>query len=428
MFDFNKIIANQKRDLEKLFAAKTIARAPVDNIDLMSPCAQVVIGIRRCGKSVLCRMALQRHPELHYGYVDFDDEKLKSVTAEDLDDILKAVYVVYGEIQVLFLDEIQNVEGWELFVNRLLRGGLHLLITGSNSKLLSSELATHLTGRHIATELFAFSFTEYRRWLGRGKVEATEDEAELRRDYDRYFENGGLPETFVMADVNGYLSMLYESILSRDIIGRHRLRSPAQFSRVARVVMESYAQEVSFRNLARQLEITNVRTVQNYIDYMERAYLVQSLKRYSTKRAERTKIGKVYAIDPGFITHFTGVAESDESRGRRLENIVYLQLRTLRKALDSEIYYYQDGRHEIDFAIVHLGKVVQLIQVSYSVESAKTRERELSALFDVGGKLNCKELILITDHENGEEKRGDLAVRIVDAPSWLMEKKSVPKG
>ena len=119
-------------------------------------------------------MALQRHPELRYGYVDFDDEKLKAVTVEDLDDILKAVYVVYGEIQVLFLDEIQNVEGWELFVNRLLREGLHLLITGSNSKLLSSELATHLTGRHIATELFAFSFAEYRRWLGRGKVEATE--------------------------------------------------------------------------------------------------------------------------------------------------------------------------------------------------------------------------------------------------------------
>lgn len=177
-----------------------------------------------------------------------------------------------------------------------------------------------------------------------------------------------------MADVNGCLSMLYESILSRDIIARHRLRSPAQFSRVARVVMERYAQEVSFRNLVQQLEITNVRTVQNYIDYMERAYLVQSLKRYSTKRAERTKIGKVYVIDPGFITHFTGVAESGESRGHRLENIVYLQLRTLRKA------------------------------------------------------LNCTVLVLVTDHENGEEKRGDLTVRIVDAPSWLMEMKSVSKG
>ena len=107
---------------------------------------------------------------------------------------------------------------------------------------------------------------------------------------------------------------------------------------------------------------------------------------------------------------------------------MYLQLRTLRKALDSEIYYYQDGRHEIDFALVHLGKVVQLIQASYSVESTKTRERELSALFDVGGKLNCTNLVLITDHENGEEKRGDLSARIVDAPSWLTEMKSVPKG
>jgi len=419
--DYVKIIENQRLELQKLLAAKTIVREPVHGIDLLSPCAQVVIGLRRCGKSVLCRMVLRQHPELRYGYIDFDDENLKDVAASDLDDILKAVYVVFGDIQVLFLDEVQNVEGWELFVNRLLRNGLHLLITGSNSKLLSTELSTHLTGRHLATELFAFSFEEYRRWLNRGAVKTTVDEAELRRDYNHYFENGGLPETFALTDVNGYLSMLYESILSRDIIRRHHLRSPVQFGRVAHVVMESYAQEISYRNLARQLEFTNLRTLQNYIGYLEHAYLVQSLKRYSTKRAERTKIGKVYAIDPGFITHFTGVAESDESRGRRLENIVFLQLKAKRKAFDSEIYYYQDGRHEVDFALVHLGKVTRLIQVAYEIESPKTRERELGALFDVGRNLGCDDLLLVTDHETGTETRDGMTVRIVDAPTWLLE-------
>jgi len=421
MRDYQKIIECQKVELERLFAAKTVVREPVGKIDLLSPCAQVVIGLRRCGKSVLCRTALQQHPDVKYGYVDFDDEKLKDVTSDDLNDILKAVYVVYGEIQVLYLDEVQNVEGWEFFVNRLLRNGLHLLITGSNSKLLSTELSTHLTGRHISTELFAFSFEEFRRWHGRGAVVTTADEAELRRDYERYFADGGLPETFVMADVNGYLSMLYESILSRDIIRRHHLRSPVQFCRVARVVMESYAQEISYRNLARQLEITNIRTVQNYVDYLERAYLVQTLRRYSTKRAERTRLGKVYAIDPGFITHFTGVAESDESRGRRLENIVFLQLKAKRRALDSEIYYYQDERHEVDFALVHQGRITQLIQVSYALENPKTRERELSALFEIGAKLGCPNLLLVTDHDSGEDTRDGRKVRIVDAPTWLME-------
>lgn len=421
MSDFFKIISNQKQEIEHLFTTKTIDRIPVNGIDLSSPCAQVVIGLRRCGKSVLCRMVLQKHPEIKYGYINFDDELLKGVTAEDLDNLLKAVYAVYGEIQVLFLDEVQNIYGWELFVNRLLRNGMHILITGSNSKLLSSELATHLTGRHIATELFSFSFAEYRRWLGRGNVVTTADEAALRRDFAHYFENGGLPETFLMQDVNGYLSMLYTSILSRDIVERHHLRSPAQFNRVARVVMESFAQEVSYRNLSRQLEISNVRTLQNYIDYMERSYLIQKLNKYSTKRPLRTQLGKVYASDPGFITHFTGIADGDESKGRRLENIVYLQLRSRRSMLDSELYYYQDGRHEIDFVLMHLGKITQLIQVAYSIDGQKTRERELSALFEVGKNFGCQDLLLVTDHETGTVTRDNQTVRIVEAPTWLLE-------
>ena len=416
------VIEDQRTAFLELMKDAVIPRRPMERIDLLSPCAQVVIGMRRCGKSVLCRMALSAHPEIKFGYVNFDDEKLKDVTADDLNDILEAVYVVYGaDVQVLFLDEIQDVPAWELFVNRLLRTKVHLLITGSNSKLLSSELATHLTGRHIPIELFSFSFGEFRQFLKRGGVKTTQDRALLRRDYDRYFDCGGLPETFSMSDVRGYIHTLYDAILYRDILRRYRIRSIKTFTDVARLLMESFAQEVSYRNIANRIGVSNIRTIQNYIGYMEGAYLIQTVNRYSTHAHERLQIGKVYATDPGYITHFTGLSESDEARGRRLENIVFIKLRALREWLGYEIYYYRDQSHEVDFVLRQSGMPKRLIQVSYSIDNEKTRDRELSALFEVGRKLKCEELLLVTDHESGEEKRYGLTARIVDVTTWLLE-------
>jgi predicted AAA+ superfamily ATPase len=420
--NYVEIVNDQRIALLELMKEPVIPRRPMERIELLNPCAQVVVGMRRCGKSVLCRMALQAHPEIKYGYINFDDEKLKDLKAEDLNDVLEAIYVVYGEdIQVLFMDEIQDVPAWELFVNRLLRGKLHLLVTGSNSKLLSSELATHLTGRHIPIELFAFSFLEYRQFLKRGEVRTTLDRAQLRRDYDRYFDCGGLPETFSMADVRGYIHTLYDAILYRDILRRYKIRNIKTFTDVARLLMEGFAQEVSYRNIANRIGVTNIRTIQNYIGYLEGAYLIQTVNHYSTHAHERLQIGKVYATDPGYITHFTGISEGDEAKGRRLENIVFVQLRALREWLDYEIYYYRDQSHEIDFVLRRSGSPIRLVQVSYSLANEKTRSRELSALFEVGRKLKCEDLVLITDHENGEETRYGMTVRIVDVTTWLLE-------
>ena len=420
--NYVEIVNDQRIALLELMKEPMIPRRPMERIELLNPCAQVVVGMRRCGKSVLCRMALQAHPEITYGYINFDDEKLKDLKAEDLNDVLEAIYIVYGEdIKVLFLDEIQDVPAWELFVNRLLRSKLHLLVTGSNSKLLSSELATHLTGRHIPIELFAFSFLEYRQFLKRSEAKTTLARAQLRRDYDRYFDCGGLPETFAMADVRGYIHTLYDAILYRDILRRYKIRNIKTFTDVARLLMEGFAQEVSYRNIANRLGVTNIRTIQNYIGYLEGAYLIQTLNRYSTHAHERLQIGKVYATDPGYITHFTGISEGDEAKGRRLENIVFIQLRALREWLDYEIYYYRDQSHEIDFVLRRSGSPIRLVQVSYSLANEKTRSRELSALFEVGRKLKCEDLVLITDHENGEETRYGMTARIVDVTAWLLE-------
>ena len=159
----------------------------------------------------------------------------------------------------------------------------------------------------------------------------------------------------------------------------------------------------------------------SFANYLESAYLIQTVNRFSFKTAERLKLGKVYAVDPGFISNATGVHEDADNLGRRLENIVFLQLRSLREKLDYEIYYYRDQSHEVDFVLRQFGKVKRLIQVCFDVSSEKTRRRELSALFEVGRKINCKDLLMVTDHENGEETRDGMTVRIVDIATWLLE-------
>ena len=429
MNKFVDIIEDQKQELALLLGEKDIVvRKKGDRISLESSLAQIVTGIRRCGKSVLCRTTLA-NAELDFGYVNFDQPSLANVTADDLNEVLKAVYVVYGNVCHLFFDEIQNVPSWQLFVNMLLRQGKRIVLTGSNSRLLTDDLATHLTGRFIATELMPFSFDEYRRWLKRGDARTTIDRAQLRRDYDRYFLHGGMPESFTYPDVREYASTLYHSILMRDVLKRHRLRDVKRFMDTAYVIMNNFASEISCNRLAGQLGFKNAVTVQSYIGYLSESYLIRTLSMYGSRAYERTRIGKAYVIDPGFISYFNGFSNIDDSFGRRLENIVFLQLYRLQREMDAEVFYYKDNHHEIDFLLRQYNHVWKLIQVSYDISGEKTRKRELSALFAVGKKLNCKDLLLITDHENGEETQNGMTVRIVDIVTWLLEapKEEPPK-
>lgn len=421
MRDFVRILKNQKEEIDLLMAEPgLIDRDPASKIDLGSPVAQVVTGIRRCGKSVLCRLALRRAGK-PFGYVDFDDEALDGVAAAELDDLFTAAMVVYGKFDVLYLDEIQNVPSWELFVNRLLRRRVHLVITGSNSKLLFSDLATHLTGRFISVELNPFSFAERRRFLGRAASGGSEWRAQLRRDYDAYFRDGGFPETFSMSDKRGYFKSLYDSILVRDILRRHKVRDAKLLADVAFAAMSNHATEISSLKLSKQLAAASATTVQNYLRFLAESRLVDFVPRFGRKAWEKTRVGKVYAADNGLISYFTGSSDSEEGLGRRLENLVFCQLRSLRWRNDWTVSYLRTPALEVDFVIERFRKPFRLVQVSYDISAPKTRERELAALFAAGRELNCPDLVLVTNRESGEETRGGLRVRIIDAPTWLLE-------
>ena len=214
------IIADQKDEFLNEDFTGICSRDEEKLVDLKSRLAQVVIGVRRSGKSTLCRKVL-REANVNAAYVNFDDERLENVQTSDLNNILEALYIVYENFDYLLLDELQNVDGWPLFVNRLLRQKMHLIVTGSNAKLLSNELTTHLTGRHHKITLFPFSFDEYSRVKEVDmKALTTKGQATIKRELSNYLMNGGMPEMLTESDPQGYIMGLLEAIIKRDICKR----------------------------------------------------------------------------------------------------------------------------------------------------------------------------------------------------------------
>ena len=236
--DIEKVLLEQQDELEALEDEVLIHRPEEDLINLKSKLAQVVIGVRRSGKSTLCFNAL-RKAGVHYAYANFDDERLEELETKDLDNVLQTLYKIYGKFDYLFLDEIQNIDGWPLFVNRLLRQRIHIIITGSNAKLLSTELATHLTGRHHKIELFPFSFKD---WCSIKDVEytrlTTKNKGLLSKAYEEYFRQGGFPE-LISGEENPkeYISTLIDNIISQDIKKRYKIRNIDALKRLAHHIL-----------------------------------------------------------------------------------------------------------------------------------------------------------------------------------------------
>lgn len=229
-----QVLAEQKEYVGNYHPEQWVKRNEESLFEFDSPLAQVVIGVRRSGKSTLCHKVLLEH-RVNYGYANFDDDRFARLQTEDLNTLLSCVYQVYGtDIQYIFLDEIQNVDGWHLFVNRLLRSNLHVVVTGSNAKLLSGELATHLTGRYNEIHLFPFSFREYccfRRIDTRGIT--TKAEAEKKAAFIDYINDGGFPEMQNLRNKRGYVQSLMEAIITKDIQQRFKIRNTDALRKIA---------------------------------------------------------------------------------------------------------------------------------------------------------------------------------------------------
>lgn len=418
-----QVLAEQKEYVEGYEPDKWVERREEQFFEFDSSLAQVVIGVRRSGKSTLCHKVLLEH-HVKYGYVNFDDDRLANLKVEDLNTVLSCIYQIYGiDIKYIFLDEIQDVDGWHLFVNRLLRANQHVVVTGSNAKLLSSELATHLTGRYNEIHLFPFSFREYCEYhhINTNGV-TTKGEAEMKRAFMEYIMDGGFPEMQNIRNKRGYVQSLLEAIVTKDIQQRFKIRNVDVLRKISNHLINNVCQEVNYGNIAELLGTTD-QTVKKYVDYLRQAFLIQLLCKHSFKSKERIRNTKAYIVDPGLQNNRENSFAADNV-GWRLENVVYIEL--LRRCTNDflDIYYYKASPRskEVDFVVCNQNKTVELIQVAYDIENEKTYNRETSSLVKASTSLRCENLTLIAFTKTRVVEIEGKRIKILHAIDWLLNR------
>ncbi len=414
------IVADQREELLANDYSELCRRPEESQFDLKSNMAQVVIGVRRCGKSTLCEMFLKQK-DVEFAYVNFDDDRLGDMNSNDLDRLLEALYMTYGEFEYLFLDEIQNIEGWPLFVNRLLRRKLHIFITGSNSKLLSNELSTHLTGRNNKVELYPFSFSEY---CAMKKVDATslstKAKALRKGALHEYLQQGGFPELFNESNRRGYINGLLDAIIRNDIAKRFKVRNVEALRRISAYLADNYCQEFVAKTVGELFGVSN-HTAENYYSYLKEAFLLVGVNRFSYKSKDRVRNEKVYVVDTAFVTERKDNF-SLENIGWKLENIVCVELLRRYKPAYCDVFYYKDASSQVDFVIAKDGNVQELIQVSYDISTEKIRNREIRGLKNAAKKLNCNNLTLVTFEEHETIEEDGCTINVIPATEWLLGK------
>ena len=392
-------ILNQRAERDELLSRPYQQRHTKYDADelLQNPLIKLITGPRRVGKSVFALLMLQGQ---NFAYLNFDDNQLLEKWDEDL--AMSALDDVYPDYDFMLLDEIQNLPDWDLWVSKLYRRGKNLIITGSNANMLSSEMATVLTGRYLQIEMLPFSLDETMRWRNINP-DREEQAAQAIVLADDYMRNGGYPETIPARSITkSYLSTLFDSILLKDVAQRHNVRNTTDLYNLATYLLSNFCNPISANELAGELGLSSVATTKKFCDYLNEPYLFFYLPRFNNKLKLMNKAPKkVYVVDNGFVQ--STAFNLSENLGRLLENQVFVELLRRGYIPGQTLFYYRTRNDkEIDFVTRKGAKVEQLIQVCYDMTSEKTRKRELDALVEAAEELHCDNLIVITNSQ--EEK------------------------
>ena len=380
----------------------------------------VLVGLRRAGKSYL--MYQRIHQLLENGhrieeicYFNFEDDRLGVMTMADLDGIKLAYEEMFDEQPVFFFDEIQVVEGWEKFVRRLADQKYRVYVTGSNAKMLSSEIATTLGGRYLMKVVFPLSFAEYLSFAG---IDVKEKNAihlhkkEILRHFETYFRFGGLPEVMNVQDKRSWLGGLFNKVFFGDLIARYNVRNDFGLRLLAKKLAESVKQPSSYNRLANVVtsagKKTSTDTVIDYVDYMCESWLLLPVENIIGKLAERNTQRKYYFIDNGILNLFLTDPETS-----LLENMVAIHLV---KRWADRVFFYHNGV-EVDFYLPDAG---QLIQVSYSLADPETLRRETDALIKVSNRLDVNDLLIITKDEETILEQDGKTINVVPLWKWVL--------
>ncbi|MCR5424446.1 MAG: ATP-binding protein [Bacteroidales bacterium] len=372
-----------------------ILRENIDKIHPLDGFASIITGLRRCGKSTLMRQVAKRYSKKETLFLNFEDINLIGFSADDF----KRLYAYINDVgsRVLFFDEIQLVEGWEIFVHQLLREGYMVFVTGSNAAMLSVELGTNLTGRHISTEMFPFSYTEYLTYL---KKPASQD------TFLQYLTDGGMPEYLASKDKRVLHTML-DDILIRDIAIRHNIRNVDSLRKLAAYLLTNIAKPYTANRLTSVADDIATSSVLEYITYMRDAYLLDTIGQYATNiRTTQRNPKKVYAIDTG-ISNAVSISQSDDL-GRLLENHVFLLLRKRHK---DHIFYHQ-GSGECDFVVTDShNKPSALYQVCLKLTD-ENMQREIGGLRKAMNQYNLTAgtIVTLSDEDNLNVPEGTITI------------------
>ncbi|MDE6190416.1 MAG: ATP-binding protein [Muribaculum sp.] len=404
-------ILNQRAERDELLSRPYQQRHTKYDADelLQNPLIKLISGPRRVGKSVFALLMLQGK---NFAYLNFDDNRLLEKWDEDL--AMSALDDVYPDYDFMLLDEIQNLPDWDLWVSKLYRRGKNLIITGSNANMLSSEMATVLTGRYLQIEMLPFSLYETMRWKNINP-EREEQSAQAIMLADDYMRNGGYPETIHARGITkSYLSTLFDSILLKDVAKRHNVRNTTDLYNLATYLLSNFCNPISANELAGELGLSSVATTKKFCDYLSEPYLFFYLPRFNNKLKLMNKAPKkVYVVDNGFVQ--STAFNLSENLGRLLENQVFVELLRRGYIPGQTLFYYRTRNDkEIDFVTRKGAKVEQLIQVCYDMTSEKTRKRELDALVEAAEELHCDNLFVITNDQQEEFEWRNYKIKVVE--------------
>lgn len=388
----------------------------------------IFVGVRRAGKSFILYEKIQQmlsegHTWDEILYLNFEDERLDSLDINDMDSILECHMEMGGVAKpALFLDEIQNIDGWEKFARRVSDSKYMVWITGSNAKMLSKEMMSTLGGRYIPIEIYPFSFAEYLRWAGipydEKSLLGTSARVNLKKAYEEYVKWGGLPESLGLSVKRNYISSVYQKIYLGDICTRNKISNPNLLRLLIKKIAEGVKQPVSYTRLSQVLSSVGgkitVPTTSSYISYSEDAWLLLRLHNICSSFSEKETNCKYYFVDNGILS----ILLVDPAT-TLMENLVALQLfRIYGHDQDNERVYFYNSNVEVDF---YVPEDELAIQVSYSISrDIDTREREVGALQKLPKALACKRRIILTYDEQQiiEDEYGK--IEVIPCWKWML--------
>ncbi len=377
----------------------------------------IMTGIRRCGKSVLLQQLRDKLEEKDF-FFNFDDERLVNFKLEDFATLQECFFELFGEQHTYYFDEIQNIPGWETFVRRLYNEGNKVVVTGSNARMLSKEMGTHLTGRYISVEVYPFSFAEYLQLehieLSQKDFYLTANRSKLLAHFQTYLEKGGFPKYLQTGSVR-YLSSLYESIIFRDVMARNGLTNDKEIQELAFYLASNATKRVTYNSLGKIVGIRHPETIKNYLEYIQQTYMIFQLLKYAPSvKTQVLSPKKVYFIDNAIVSRM-GFNATDNV-GVKLENMVFIEL----KRRGCDLFYHADKK-ECDFVVREGVRITQAYQVTVRMDDEKTRKREIEGLQEAMDAYDLREGYIITMEEREELTVCGKAIHVVPAWEWMLK-------